>query len=178
MRHPASFIAGIAAGALAMYYLDPAMGTRRRALVRDKLVSAGHGLADLADTARVQCKRATDRMQGIFMTGHLDGRTRRPPEDDEHLRERIRSRLGRIVRHSRQLCVDVHDGDVVLTGRALRDEANMLVRELHHMPGVQSVRTQLKLHDREQELMREISRPGSARRAQGAAEPQPQGAPS
>ncbi|HWP18343.1 MAG TPA: BON domain-containing protein, partial [Burkholderiaceae bacterium] len=36
MRDLLSTVVGLAAGAAAMYYLDPEMGRRRRALVKDK----------------------------------------------------------------------------------------------------------------------------------------------
>ena len=36
------FLLGVAVGALAMLIMDPQQGRRRRALVRDKLVHAGH----------------------------------------------------------------------------------------------------------------------------------------
>jgi hypothetical protein len=175
MRHPGPFVAGCLAGALAAYYFDPVVGARRRALARDKLVSAGHGLINLTDLATLTARRAANRVQGVLATGHLDARSRRPPQDDQQLHDRIRARLGRIVRHSRQLHVDVSRGHVRLSGRALREEASRLLAELYETPGVRDVRTHLRLFDRDDEMLAEISR--HTRTEEAATVPQQQGTP-
>ncbi|TFW05385.1 YtxH domain-containing protein [Oxalobacteraceae bacterium OM1] len=53
---------GFALGALAMYMLDPDRGTRRRALVRDKLTSAASSARDTLDS---QSKQLADRARGL-----------------------------------------------------------------------------------------------------------------
>ena len=54
-------LALVAAGAAAMYYLDPETGRRRRALVRDKGAAAGR---DLKDSARATGRHASNKMRG------------------------------------------------------------------------------------------------------------------
>jgi hyperosmotically inducible periplasmic protein len=123
--------AAFAAGAALMYWLDPRSGRRRRAMVRDKGVAAGH---DLARLARGKAKRATDRLHGV--AARTRARMRREPVDDERLHERVRARLGRVVAHPRDIEVKVRDGRVVLSGHASRSEMDALVEAVAAIGGV------------------------------------------
>jgi hypothetical protein len=49
MKRNATLAAGMAVGAGIMYLLDPDRGTRRRALVRDKVVRTGRKMSEAAD---------------------------------------------------------------------------------------------------------------------------------
>lgn len=149
MKHPLSFLGGCIAGVMAMYYLDQRNGARRRAMVRDKLVAAGH---DVADYAQAKGKRIADRAQGVMATGSLDRTTRRPPESDEQLRERVRARLGHLLSHPRLVDVQVDNGCVCLTGHALRSELDRLTAELRGMAGVCEVESRLQPHDKAEEM--------------------------
>lgn len=144
MRDVLSFAVGAAAGALAMYYLDAQSGRRRRALVRDQAVAAGH---DAAYYARTKGKRAMDHLQGIAATGRLDRVSHSEPESDRQLQDRIRSRLGRLVSHPGAVQVDVERGSVWLRGHILTKEQNALLQDVHGMAGVESVRNALVCHD-------------------------------
>jgi osmotically-inducible protein OsmY len=124
-------VAAFAAGAALMYYLDPRSGRRRRALVRDKGVAAGH---DLARLARGKVKRASDRLHGA--AARTRARMRREQVDDERLHERVRARLGRVVTHPRDIEVKVRDGRVVLSGHASRAEIDELVQSVAAIRGV------------------------------------------
>jgi len=159
-RHPISFLGGFLAGVCAMYYLDGASGGRRRALVRDRVVSTGHEAAWLA---QAKAKRALDRARGVLATHSLDGRTRRLPESDQQLHDRIRARLGRTVSHPRSVHVDVDAGCVCLRGHVLGREVAGLVSEIQAMPGVAEVRNELQAHDSPQgipELQGRTTPPG------------------
>jgi osmotically-inducible protein OsmY len=144
MKHPLSFLAGFTAGALAMYYIDTVSGGRRRALVRDKIVSAGHDVADLAEA---KGKRAMDHVKGAMATGNLNGMTRTEPESEQQLHDRIRSRLGRVISHPKALQVEVEGGCVCLRGHVLRKEVDNLLSEVQGMAGVTQVRNELEVHD-------------------------------
>lgn len=144
MRHPLSFLGGFLAGVLAMYYLDAQSGGRRRALVRDKMVGAGH---DLADAAQGQARRTWDRARGLAATRSLDRVTRRAPESDQQLHDRIRARLGRITGHPGAVQVEVEQGCVSLSGHVLRKDLDNLLFEVRDMAGVKELRNALQVHD-------------------------------
>jgi osmotically-inducible protein OsmY len=128
----------LAAGAAIMYYFDPATGRRRRAMAREKGVSAGH---EVEDFARSRSKRVADRLQGAV--ARTRARVANAPVDDDRLRERIRSRLGRLVQHPGAVEVQVRDGHVVLGGTAPMDEIDRLVEAVAGMPGVEEVDNRL-----------------------------------
>jgi len=139
-----SFAAGLAAGALIMYYLDTRAGGRRRALVRDKIVAASH---DAADLAKKKGKRAADRLGGIVATGHLDRVTSAEPESEQQLHDRIRARLGRVVSHPKSVDVAVDGACVRLSGHILTKELDGVLDEVKGMAGVEALHNQLMCHD-------------------------------
>jgi osmotically-inducible protein OsmY len=144
MRDFLSFAAGLATGAVFMYYLDKQSGARRRALVRDKVVAVGHDAADLAEA---KAKRAADRVKGLLATGRLNRVGGGEPESDQQLHDRIRARLGRIVSHPKSIHVEANQGSVRLQGHVLTNELDDLLREINDMPGVVSIRNELTCHD-------------------------------
>lgn len=145
MKNTFAVLAGAATGALLMCYLDAASGRRRRALARDKLVSAGH---DAADLGRRQARHLTDRVKGMVATRSLSGRTKHPPESPEQLRERVRSQLGRLVSHPGAVHVEAErQGHVRLSGHVLASEVEQLLDQVRHMPGVETVLNALAVHE-------------------------------
>ena len=138
MNTATKFAVAFAAGAVAMYFLDPRSGRRRRAVVRDRSVAAGH---EVDADARARVRHAADRVQG--MAAAVRGRVSNAPLDDDRLHARIRSRLGRIVEHPHGVEVEVHGGHVVLKGRASSAEAQDLMASLMAMRGVDHVDNRL-----------------------------------
>ena len=126
--------AAFAAGAAAMYYLDPDTGRRRRALVRDRGVAARH---DLEDYASATSRRAADQLQGA--AARTRSRVSREPIDDEQLHERIRSKLGRVVERPGDIEVQVRDGYVVLSGIAEEEEISQVLSTVAAIEGVEGV---------------------------------------
>lgn len=59
-------IAALGIGAIAMYYLDPASGKRRRALLRDQVAHAKHRVEDYAQG---KAKDLRNRAQGLVARG-------------------------------------------------------------------------------------------------------------
>jgi osmotically-inducible protein OsmY len=127
-----------AAGAAAMYFFDPVTGRRRRALVRDRGVSAGHGLQDFV---KGKAKHTADRLHGAIAEARA--RRRDAPVSDDLLEARIRSEIGHLVQRASAVTVAVQDGDVVLGGRARASEINELVEHVAGMRGVGWVENQL-----------------------------------
>lgn len=131
-------VATFAAGAAAMYYLDPTVGRRRRALVRDQAVSACH---DAEHFARAKSRRAADRVQGVM--AKTRGRIAPQPVDDRRLQERIRAKLGHLIDHPAGVEVEVHEGRVVLSGDVPAAEIEETVRSVSSMQGVEELENRL-----------------------------------
>ncbi|WP_370566104.1 BON domain-containing protein [Luteimonas salinilitoris] len=131
-------VATFAAGAAAMYYLDPTVGRRRRALARDQAVSACH---DAEHFARAKSKRAADRVHGVL--AETRSRMAAQPVDDDRLQERVRAKLGHVIDQSGAVEVKVHDGRVVLSGEVSEAELEEAVRAVSAMRGVEGVENRL-----------------------------------
>src|SRR4030095_8355876 len=135
MREAVTAAAAAAAGAAAMYYLDPMTGRRRRAIVRDRPVGLSH---EAGPYALAQGRRAADHLRGAAARGRAM-LWRSPPASDAQLRERIRSRLGRISSRPRAIEVDVDQGCVCLRGVIAADEVGPLLTLVSSLPGVERV---------------------------------------
>ncbi|UNK48317.1 BON domain-containing protein [Lysobacter sp. S4-A87] len=134
-----SIAAAFAAGALAMYLMDPNTGRRRRALIRDRSASLG---SDAGHYVRGKARRAAHRLKGVAARG----RSSLSSEllDDDRLHDRIRARLGRVVGHPRDVEVHVHDGWVQLKGAVAEEEFEDLLREVSAMRGVRNLESLLR----------------------------------
>ncbi|MFI4887670.1 MAG: BON domain-containing protein [Burkholderiales bacterium] len=138
-----SVLGSAALGAAAMYVLDPDKGKRRRALVRDKVLSV---VTDTRDAFGAAARDATHRIDG------LRARARRlltnaPIADDLQLIERVRSRMGRLVSHPHALQVGANNGRVTLSGPVRRHEAQRLLDAIRTVWGVSEVEDRLVAHD-------------------------------
>jgi hypothetical protein len=138
MKNPLGTLGAVAAGALAMYYLDPEVGARRRALLAD-LVRSG-----------VPGERGPAR--GRFARRTYDRVTQSDPRSDAELRDRIQDRLGRLVSFPGTLDVSVNNGVVRLTGRVLAKERDGLLDQVQQMPGVQKLVNAMTAHDSPQDV--------------------------
>lgn len=139
-------VASFAAGAAIMYYLDPATGRRRRALVRDKGVAASH---DVKDLARTKSRRAANRVQGALAKTRAKVTDR--SVDDQQLHDRIRAKLGHVASHLGTMQVKVHEGHVVMSGYAPEQEIDELLEAVSAIEGVKSLDNQLSPMPRESE---------------------------
>jgi osmotically-inducible protein OsmY len=127
-----------AAGAAAMYLLDPETGRRRRALVRER---SGGAARDLQDSVRSAGRDAANRMRGRVAEtkSHLAGE----PVDDDTLHDHIQAKIGHLMDRPSTVDVDVVDGHVVLSGEAPDDEAAARSRYVAGMQGVSDVENRL-----------------------------------
>ena len=119
------------AGALAMYFLDPQAGRRRRAKTRDKAERAARRLQDAYD---VTLRDTRHRAMGMRAeVGAVGRRLRGDPVDDETLVGRVRAVLGRYVSHPHAIDVaveaDLDEAVVVLGHEAKRVEAALVLPE-------------------------------------------------
>lgn len=132
-------LTGMAAGAGVMYILDPAVGRRRRALARDKMVSTMH------DAEHVLEQRSRDlRNRAMGAIAELRSRMRERFADDDVLLERVRSELGRVCSHPREVDVLVNDGNVTLNGGVLGNEFVTTSSAIESVPGVRKVINNLR----------------------------------
>jgi osmotically-inducible protein OsmY len=130
--------AAFAAGAAAMYLLDPETGRRRRALVRDR---SGGAARDLQHSMRGAGRDAANRLRGRVAEtrSHLAAE----PVDDDVLHDRIRAKIGHLLDRPATVEVKVAEGHVVLSGEAPEDEAAALARYVAGMQGVSGVENRL-----------------------------------
>ena len=157
MKGQGKLIAGVVAGAGAMYLLDPDRGARRRSLLRDQGIHVGHKLGDgLSATAR----DARNRTLGA--AAELRARFRPDQAIDEVLHDRVRSAIGRIVSHPGAVSVTVTEGRVTLTGHVLADEVDALIERVERVRGVTEVHNELEIH-RTAEAVPDLQGPGRPR---------------
>jgi osmotically-inducible protein OsmY len=130
--------AAFAAGAAAMYLMDPETGRRRRALVRERSSGAAR---DLEDSVRGAGRDAANRVRGRVAEtkSHMAGE----PVGDDILHDRIQAKIGHLLDRPSTVDVDVVDGHVVLSGEAPDDEAAALSRYIAGMQGVSDVENRL-----------------------------------
>jgi len=132
---------GAGAGAATMFLLDPDRGARRRALVRDKGIWLAHKTRDAADATR---RDVSNRLKG------LQARAVRHVEDDvaddNIVRERVRSAVGRVTAHPRAIRIDVRDSKVRVTGDVLASESSAVASAIQNVRGVREVDNQLSVH--------------------------------
>lgn len=129
-------------GALAMYFLDPQAGRRRRARTRDKLA---HYRRRLRDGYDVTLRDSQQRARGmVAMSRRLLQRESVP---DETLAGRVRAVLGRYVSHPHAVEVATQAGAVTLSGPILKHEVHPLLRAVKGVPGVRSVENRLQAHN-------------------------------
>src|ERR687892_2148790 len=135
-------LAAAAAGAGVMYILDPDLGRRRRALVRDQLARVAHRTGDAVDTTS---RDVSNRARGVV--AELRSRLAHVEVSDDVLHERVRARIGAVIGHAGAIEALVAHGRVTLRGPILADDHHRLVRRVRSVPGVREVTDQLDVHD-------------------------------
>jgi osmotically-inducible protein OsmY len=138
MNKAETFTLGLVLGAGATYLFDPERGSRRRALLRDQAIHAGH---ELDDAARAGVRHVRNRAVGLAheaKAGLTEGSV-----DDTVLVERVRSALGRKVSNATAVEVSAADGRVTLSGTVHPREVQELVRTVRSVRGVDHVESRL-----------------------------------
>lgn len=127
-------LSAAALGATAMYLLDPDVGRRRRALMRDQLASGAHDFQDFLGVAQ---RDLGNRLQGV--ASRFKVRRFESDAEDGVLVERVRSQLGRAVSHPRAVHVSAAHGSITLEGAILEREREALLQAVRGTHGVREV---------------------------------------
>src|SRR5687767_4048492 len=134
MNKGLTFGAGLGIGTGLMYLLDPDRGKRRRALLRDKCVSATRMTGEGIETT---ARDLSNRARGI--ANSIQSKFTSDEPDDAVLVDRVRSKLGRIVSHPGAIEVAAENGRVTLSGPILESEVDSLVTCVQGTQGVHEV---------------------------------------
>jgi hypothetical protein len=136
----ATGIAAGSAGAALMFFLDPRLGSTRRAHVRDKVVHANHVWRhDLAVAAR----DLENRARGLV----ADVRPDQAEVADAVLCARVRARLGHVCGHPHAIDVIARDGVVELRGLIVESELDEVLSAVRAVRGVEAVDDDLEVHE-------------------------------
>lgn len=134
-------------GAGLMYFFDPQHGERRRTMVRDRANRFVNSLDNSVDTA---VQDARNRARGVL--SEMTARLSDEQVPDWILEERVRSNLGRTARHFRAVTVTANGGRVTLSGSALREDEDAIVKTAMRTRGVSGVEDQLRVVDDPQDI--------------------------
>ena len=136
-----SWVCGVGVGAGLVFLLDPDRGSRRRGLIRDKVVRASRKTRNAVDT--------TGRDLGNRMSGLMAGARvmfENDTADDRVIEQRVRAELGRITSHPRAIVVRVNDSVVTLTGDVLGSELSGVLHGAAGVRGVNFVQNNMTVH--------------------------------
>lgn len=137
-----SLTVGLALGAGLMYLLDPNRGTRRRNIMRDKVV---HARRLAREGWEATSHDLVNRSRGLAAAA----RSRLSPDDadDWVIEQRVRAALGRVVSHPSAVAVNASEGRVTLSGPVLADEVEGLLACARKVRGVEEVQNRLAVHE-------------------------------
>jgi hypothetical protein len=133
--HTAMLLTGLAIGAGAMYVFDPEQGGRRRSHAGQKALRGGH-------VARhwiaCRCADLGNRAWGAVAELGSSLRDRNRSIPDDILEARVRSQLGHVLSHPGVMSVEVHDGQVTISGNILPGERSRIEDRIRKTRGVRN----------------------------------------
>jgi uncharacterized membrane protein len=141
MGRLSSWLFGLSLGAGLMYFLDPELGDKRKAMVRDRLTRLQHQGDDAVETAVSDLR---NRVRGVLSNGIAFVSEEELP--DQVIESRIRTRMGMLARHPDDVMVSVQNGRVILDGNMLQDEVEGFVSGIQRMKGVRDLQNNLRVH--------------------------------
>jgi len=150
--HTVGTAAIVAAGAGAMYFLDPERGRGRRAWAGQKLNKIVNDTGRAFHQAGQSCSDLMNRTRG---TAHelRQSVASGGPVSSEQLLQRVRSEMGHVVSRADQIQVmSDADGNVELTGRVLASELDTLLTTVRRVSGVSQITNRLIVLDREDQM--------------------------
>ena len=129
-------------GAGMMFVLDPRLGRRRRALVRDKAQAYWRRMGKfISETAR----DARQRTYGLIVETRTQLSGAHVPEDTV-LVARVRAQIGHVVSHAGTIDVTAHQGRVTLSGSIPAHEVEKLLSAVASVAGVTAVVNRLEVN--------------------------------
>ena len=132
-------LSGVALGVTAAYFLEPRQAARRRAVARDKTMSA---LRRSIGQSGKAVRHIRNRLGGmIHAVGNLV--TSAGSVSDRRLESRVRSVIGRTIPHPQHIDVAIHDGKVCLRGNLKPHETGLVIQAIEQIPGVRSIDNQV-----------------------------------
>jgi osmotically-inducible protein OsmY len=132
-------LSGVVLGATAAYFLDPRQSARRRAVARDRAVSA-------VKRSLIQSGKLLRHFRNKFggaIYSLANQVSSAGSVSDRRLESRLRSILGRTIEHPHQVDLVVHEGHVSLRGSLKPHEAGLVVQAIERIPGVRVVDNQI-----------------------------------
>lgn len=142
-----TLITSLGLGAGLMYFFDPRLGNRRRALVRDKANSMVNRLDDSVDVAMEDMR---NRTRGVL--AEMSAKLTDQGAPDWILEERVRTNLGRLARHARGVEVQADGGHIYLSGPVLREDVDAIVKAAARTRGVHGVENELQVFDNPEDI--------------------------
>lgn len=142
MNRTVGLISAAGIGAGFMYLFDPDRGRRRRAELGNK---AKHINRLAIDAAGKTQRDLRNHLEGVI--SELSSLVRSKEVTDSVLKERVRSKLGRIVSHPHAIDVKVVDGRAILTGPILAEEVVPLCEVVSGIAGLKTIENFLELHE-------------------------------
>jgi len=136
-----TLIFGVGAGSLLGYLLDPQLGRRRRATMRDRTRRAAH--VTKLEANKVE-HDLINRAHGF--AARLRSMAQPEQASDEVVSERVRAALGRVCSRASAIEVMVTDGRAILSGPILSREYVPVMRTAARARGVRSVEDRLHRH--------------------------------
>jgi len=144
MKDMLNFVTVMVAGAAAMYYFDPQLGRRRRALLRDKMLARKRNIERYAWK---NARRASDRVRGVAAEARASAVKPSEPIPDGQLAARVRSEMGRCVSRPGAVDVGVSNGYVRLGGQISAHERRELIATVKAINGINGVDDQMRAYD-------------------------------
>lgn len=131
-----AWIVAFCAGLATAYFFDPDRGRRRRVMFMDQM---SRRVRETIVWWEKKQRHLGHVVEGLpYRFGRLWFRSQEVV-DDERLVQRVRARIGRVIRHPGSVSVVARDGRVTLSGPIMADEIERVLRCARTVPGVRHV---------------------------------------
>jgi uncharacterized membrane protein len=133
-------LTALGVGAGIAYFFDPKHGEDRRTLLRDK---ANNLVSQMDDSIYAAVEDTRNKTRGVL--SEWTAKLSNQDNPDWVLAERVRSALGRLSPHSREVRVRADEGQIHLSGSILKEERDVIMRAASRTRGVREVIDELQV---------------------------------